>query len=31
VFDFALSADDMAVLDGLDTGTRRGPDPDRFG
>jgi len=31
VFDFALSADDMAVLDGLDTGTRKGPDPDRFG
>ena len=31
VFDFALSADDMAVVDGLDTGTRKGPDPDRFG
>jgi len=31
VFDFELSADDMAVLDGLDTGTRKGPDPDRFG
>jgi len=31
VFDFALSADDMAVLDGLDTGSRKGPDPDRFG
>ena len=31
VFDFALSADDMAVIDGLDTGTRKGPDPDRFG
>jgi 2,5-diketo-D-gluconate reductase A len=31
VFDFALSADDTAVLDGLDTGTRKGPDPDRFG
>jgi 2,5-diketo-D-gluconate reductase A len=31
VFDFELSAEDMAVLDGLDTGTRRGPDPDRFG
>ena len=31
VFDFSLSADDMAVLDGLDTGTRKGPDPDRFG
>jgi 2,5-diketo-D-gluconate reductase A len=31
VFDFELSVDDMAVIDGLDTGTRRGPDPDRFG
>ena len=31
VFGFALSADDMAVVDGLDTGTRKGPDPDRFG
>ena len=31
VFDFELSADDMAVLDGLNTGTRRGPDPDQFG
>ena len=31
VFDFELSADDMAVIDGLDTGTRKGPDPDRFG
>jgi 2,5-diketo-D-gluconate reductase A len=31
VFDFELSADDMSVLDGLDTGTRKGPDPDRFG
>jgi 2,5-diketo-D-gluconate reductase A len=31
VFDFALSADDMAVVDGLDTGTRKGPDPDQFG
>jgi len=31
VFDFELSADDMAVVDGLDTGTRKGPDPDRFG
>ena len=31
VFDFALSADDLAVIDGLDTGTRKGPDPDRFG
>jgi len=31
VFDFELSADDMAVVDGLDTGTRKGPDPNRFG
>ena len=31
VFDFELSADDMAVIDGLDTGTRKGPDPDQFG
>jgi 2,5-diketo-D-gluconate reductase A len=31
VFDFELSADDMAVVDSLDTGTRKGPDPDRFG
>lgn len=27
VFDFALSDDDLACLDGLDTGTRRGPEP----
>jgi 2,5-diketo-D-gluconate reductase A len=31
VFDFALSDDDMAVVDGLDTGTRKGPDPNDFG
>jgi 2,5-diketo-D-gluconate reductase A len=31
VFDFALSDDDMAVLDGLDSGARLGSDPDRFG
>jgi 2,5-diketo-D-gluconate reductase A len=31
VFDFELSADEVAVVDGLDTGTRMGPDPDRFG
>jgi 2,5-diketo-D-gluconate reductase A len=31
VFDFALSNDDMAVVDGLDTGTRKGPDPNDFG
>jgi 2,5-diketo-D-gluconate reductase A len=31
VFDFELTADDMSVVDSLDTGTRKGPDPDRFG
>jgi 2,5-diketo-D-gluconate reductase A len=31
VFDFELSAQDMAVIDGLDTGAWLGPDPDRFG
>jgi 2,5-diketo-D-gluconate reductase A len=31
VFDFALTADDMAAIADLDTGTRTGPDPDRFG
>jgi 2,5-diketo-D-gluconate reductase A len=31
VFDFELSAQDMATVDGLDTSTRRGPDPDTFG
>lgn len=32
VFDFALSADDMATIDGLDRGAegRLGPDPDTF-
>jgi 2,5-diketo-D-gluconate reductase A len=28
VFDFELSADQMAALDALDTGVRNGPDPD---
>jgi len=28
VFDFELSADEMAAIDGLDTGRRGGPDPD---
>jgi diketogulonate reductase-like aldo/keto reductase len=28
VFDFALSADEMAAIDGLDTGRRGGPEPD---
>jgi 2,5-diketo-D-gluconate reductase A len=31
VFDIELAADDMATVDELNTGTRRGPDPDRFG
>jgi 2,5-diketo-D-gluconate reductase A len=31
VYDFALTPEDMRVIDGLDTGTRHGPDPDRFG
>jgi diketogulonate reductase-like aldo/keto reductase len=30
VYDFALSADEMAVIDGLDDGTRLGPEPDTF-
>ncbi|QZO02236.1 aldo/keto reductase [Chenggangzhangella methanolivorans] len=30
VFDFALSDDDMAALDGLDRGARGGPDPNEF-
>ena len=28
VFDFDLSAEELATVDGLDTGTRSGPDPD---
>ena len=28
LFDFELSADEMAAIDGLDTGRRGGPDPD---
>ena len=28
VFDFELSADQMAAIDGLDTGRRGGPEPD---
>jgi 2,5-diketo-D-gluconate reductase A len=31
VFDVELSADDMATIGELDTGTRIGPDPDQFG
>ena len=30
IFDFELSADDMALLDQLDRGHRVGPDPDNF-
>jgi 2,5-diketo-D-gluconate reductase A len=31
VFDFELSPDDSATIGELDSGTRLGPDPDRFG
>jgi 2,5-diketo-D-gluconate reductase A len=31
VFEFELADDDMLTVDELDTGTRMGPDPDRFG
>jgi 2,5-diketo-D-gluconate reductase A len=31
VFDFELSADDVATIGELDSGTRLGPDPDTFG
>ncbi len=31
VFDFTLSPQDVAVVDGLATGERTGPDPDHFG
>jgi 2,5-diketo-D-gluconate reductase A len=31
VFDFELSADDVATIGELDNGTRLGPDPDSFG
>ena len=30
IFDFELSAEDMAVINALDTGRRNGPDPDQF-
>ncbi len=30
VFDFELVADEMAAIDGLDTGSRGGPDPDEI-
>lgn len=28
VFDFQLSADELAAIDGLETGTRGGPEPE---
>jgi 2,5-diketo-D-gluconate reductase A len=31
IFDFELAGDDMAAIDGLDSGQRLGPDPDTFG
>jgi 2,5-diketo-D-gluconate reductase A len=31
VFDFELTADDLAAVEALNTGQRTGPDPDRFG
>ena len=31
LFDLRLDADDHAVIDGLDEGTRIGPNPDEFG
>ena len=31
VFDFALTEEDMGAIDALDTGERRGPDPETFG
>jgi 2,5-diketo-D-gluconate reductase A len=31
VFDFELSAEEMAAVEALNTGERTGPDPDRFG
>lgn len=30
IFDFELSAEDMAAIDGLNSNTRLGPDPDNF-
>jgi 2,5-diketo-D-gluconate reductase A len=30
VFDFNLTADELAAIDALDQGTRRGPDPASF-
>jgi diketogulonate reductase-like aldo/keto reductase len=31
VFDFALTADEVAAIDAIDTGVRGGPDPDGVG
>ena len=31
LFGFALTDDDHAMIDGLDEGTRIGPNPDEFG
>ena len=31
LFDFALDADDIARIDGLEANNRMGPDPDDFG
>jgi 2,5-diketo-D-gluconate reductase A len=31
VFDFELTADDLAAVEALNTGQRTGPDPDTFG
>ncbi|MFE7127781.1 hypothetical protein [Streptomyces sp. NPDC057617] len=31
VFDFALTADEVATIDAIDTGVRGGPDPDAVG
>jgi 2,5-diketo-D-gluconate reductase A len=30
IFDFELSADELAAIDALDTGVRGGPDPERI-
>jgi diketogulonate reductase-like aldo/keto reductase len=30
VFDFELAADELAAIDGLDTGRRGGPEPDEI-
>jgi len=31
VFDFELSADEIAAIDGIKEGARLGPDPEKFG